>query len=281
MRTLLLANHTAAEIDRVVLEALAQADDDEDFVRATTRLRAGVAAAFGEATAVTIDPILAARGLSSCVRVWPLSSVAADGRFSVARKDLLSLPDPQSIGLTNFSPPPVQLSVTVPAGSAGFTIKWAQSAGGFFGQSGGGAAPAVLVTEGSSMVTWSYEGNDNSLAVPLDADSNEVEFNEADAVATVVEGANGAPSLGSYTHTLVSDACAPRTFMVNLVGFENATLQSIELDNIATDVACGAEGEGEGEGEGPGVGGTGCCGGSPAAAVFGLIGLVTLRRRRR
>jgi hypothetical protein len=278
MRAWLLANTdaTAPAIDLVVLEAMAQADDDEDFVRAASRVRAGVAAAFGEAAATNLDGIFAARGLSSCERVWPLASVDDAGTLTTDAKEALALAGSGDVGLTNYAPAPVQFRVQVPAASSGFTLSWEQSAGGFFGNQEGGDPPSVLVVETPSPIRWSYEGD---VASPRDAADAAIAFVPADARATVVEGANGAPSLGSFTHIIPSDPCAARSFMVQIVSTQAATLQNIRVEVATTEDVCApAEGEGEGEGGNPG---TGCCGGSPAGTVFGIVALLLTRRRRK
>jgi MYXO-CTERM domain-containing protein len=119
--------------------------------------------------------------------------------------------------------------------------------------------------------------------VPYDSAGVGLDFNEDDSAATLGAADNQGVQAASFTHTLTSDGCAARSFVVSIVSLEGgAQLQNIDVDNLDTETACAAEGEGEGEGDAV-VEGCGCNGTTAqptSLALFGL-GLALLRRRRR
>jgi len=133
----------------------------------------------------------------------------------------------------------------VPPGSAAFTLKWAQSAGGLAGAVGGGGDPepmSVIVVEGEERITWTYEGSGGSLATPTNAAGEEIDFDVSatSSVATIGEpNQSTGQADASFTHTLESDPCAARSFVVQIVApAGGAALTNIDVDNLATDSEC-------------------------------------------
>ena len=279
-------------LDRALLEALAQADNDEDMTRAASRAEGAIRTAFGDALADFARAEFEARGVSACLRVWPLAVVDAEGTgITVTRKDVLAQPGIADVGVANFAPSVLQFRVDVPAGSAGFTLKWQQAAGGGgLGGGGGGEAPmAVAVAEvpvdnASAHIEWRYEGANGNLAVPYFNDGA-LDFNETTAAVTLGAADNNGVQAASFTQTLTSDPCAARSFVASIVALDGgAQLQNIDVDNIGTDAACPSDDDSDGDGDGDGVvEGCACNGTSRSSASLGLIGLALLglRRRRR
>jgi MYXO-CTERM domain-containing protein len=280
-----------AVLDRALLEALALADNDEDMTRAAARAEAAIRSAIGDTLADFARAEFEARGVSGCLRVWPLAVVDADGTgITVTRKDVLVQPGKDELGVANFAPSVLQFRIDVPAGSAGFTLTWQQAAGGGggFGGGGGEAPMAVAVTEvpvddATAHIEWRYEGAGGNLAVPYIGDVA-VDFNETTSAVTLGAADNNGVQAASFTQTLTSDPCAPRSFVASIVALEaGATLQNIDVDNIATDTACPSD-DGDGDGDGDGApDGCACSGTSASSASLGLFGLALLglRRRRR
>jgi MYXO-CTERM domain-containing protein len=278
-------------LDRALLGALAIAANDEDLSKAADHAEAAIR--------VDISPVLAdfaheefvSRGVLDCFRVVPLATVNAAGDgITVTRKDLLFQPGVADVGLSNLAPSVLQFRIDVPAASAGFTLRWQQAAGG--GGLGGGGAPApmavavseVAIDDATARIEWRYEGQNNTLAVPYDGAGVGLDFNEDESVVSLGAADGQGVQAATFTHTLTSDGCTARSFVVSIVSLEGgAQLQNIDVDNIATDTACAAEGEGEGEGDGPTVEGCPCSGGTAPPTSLALLGLglVVLRRRRR
>jgi hypothetical protein len=266
-----------AVLDRAVLTALAQADDDEDMSRAATRVEAAVRESIGAALADFARAEFADRGVSGCLRVWPLAVVDAAGTgITVTRKDTLSQPGAADVGLANFAPSVVQFRVDVPAGSAGFTMKWQHVAG---DESPMAAAVAEVAADApTAHIEWRYEGQNGDLAVPY-VDDVALSFNEATAGVTLGADNNGVKP-ASFTHTLTSDPCLPRSFVVSLVSLDQgATLNDIDVENLETGAVCPVdEGGGDDAGE---VEGCACRGTSASSTSIGLFGLALLGLRRR
>jgi hypothetical protein len=279
-----------AALDRALLEAMALSANDEDLTDAAGRAEAAIRTTIGAGLADFANTEFVSRGVLNCFRVVPLATVNAAGDgITVTRKDLLFQPGVQDVGLTNLAPSVLQFRIDVPAASAGFTLRWQQVTGGGGLGGGGGAAPMsvavseVAVDDATARIEWRYEGQNGALAVPYDSAGVGLDFNEDDGAATLGAADNQGVQTATFTHTLTSDGCAARSFVVSIVSLEGgAQLQNIDVDNLATETACAAEGEGEGEGDAV-VEGCGCNGNNArptSLALFGL-GLVLLRRRRR
>jgi MYXO-CTERM domain-containing protein len=277
-------------LDRALLLALAQSDDDEDMTRAAGRAEAAIRAAFGDALADFARAEFEARGVSGCLRVWPLAVIDDAGTgITVTRKDILLQPGIADVGVANFAPSVLQFRIDVPPGSAGFTLKWQQSAGGGgFGGGGGEAPMAVAVTEvpaddPAAHIEWRYEGANGNLAVPY-FDGVALNFNETTAAVSLGAANNDGFQAASFTQSLTSDPCAARSFVASIVALDGgATLRNIDVDHIGTDAVCPSDdGDGDGDGDGAPDGCT-CSGTSASSASMGLfaLALLGLRRRRR
>ncbi len=277
-------------LDLALLEALALADNDEDMTRAAAGAVDAIRSSIGDELADFAAAEFASRGVSECFRVWPLAVVneAGDG-ITVTRKDVLFQPGTADVGLANFAPSVMQFRIDVPAGSAGFTLRWQQAAGGGGLGGGGGEAPMavavaeVAVDDATAAIEWRYEGAAGNLAVPYDQDGQGLDFNEDESAVSLGAADNNGVQAATFTQTLESDACNARSFVVSLVALDGgAQLANIDVDNIATDAVCApAEGEGEGEGEAPE--GCPCSGGTAPPSSLALFAgaLLVLRRRRR
>ncbi|MCC7111115.1 MAG: hypothetical protein IT382_17610, partial [Deltaproteobacteria bacterium] len=234
-------------LERAALQAIAVSDADEDFAKASAALVEAVAAegALGATVAAAAQAEFDRRGLSDCARIVTLSTADDDGNFTATPFAQLMQPGKSDVGLTNYAPALVQLRIAVPPGSAGFTLKWAQSAGGLAGAVGGGGDPepmSVIVVEGEERITWTYTGSGGSLATPTDGSGAEIPF---DVAATSSAATLGAPnestglSDATFTWTLESDPCASRSFVAQIVApAGGATLQNLDVENLATDAEC-------------------------------------------
>lgn len=276
---------TAITLDQTLLGALALAANDEDMTRAAERAEAAIRADIGAALADFAKAEFESRGVSNCHRVWPLAVVDDAGTgITVTRKDQLSQAGVTDVGLANFAPSVLQFRVDVPAGSAGFTLKWQQIAGGGGLGGGGGEAPMavavseVAVDDDDARIEWRYEGANGNLAVPYDGAGTALNFNEETAAVTLGAANDQGVQAASYTETLTSDPCAARSFVASIVSLEGgATLQNIDVENLATDAACVTD-----QPEEPAPEGCACSGGTTSASSVGLLGLalIALRRRR-
>jgi uncharacterized protein (TIGR03382 family) len=269
-------------LDRALLTALAQADDDEDMTRAADRVETTLREAFGAALADFARAEFVERGVRECLRVWPLAVVDEAGTgLTVTRKDRLSQPGVDDVGLANFAPSVLQFRVDVPAGSAGFALKWQHRAGG--GEAPMAAAVAeVAVDDPSAHIEWRYEGADGDLAVPYLGDVA-LDFNETTSPVTLGAANNTGVQAASYTHTLTSDPCSPRSFVISLVALDGgATLENVDVDNLSTDAVCPTDdGDGGDGGSGDAVEGCSCQGASATSATWSIVGLLLLGLRRR
>ncbi len=275
--------------ERAVLTAVAASGDNEDFAAASANLVDAVAAEplLGQTVADFAQQQLDTRGLSACVRVWPLSTLNADGTdIDVNAKDQLFQPGKGDVGLANYAPALLQMKVQVPPKSGGFTLSWSEQAGGL-GLGGGSPAPmSVLVHEitGSedSHIQWSYEGNGGSQAVPHDENGDEIAFDATDAASqAAIGGADGnGVSAATFTQTLDS-GCDARTFIVDIVAPDaSAVLSNISVDNVATDLDCSPAETPPPPGADQPCGCRGTDAGSFGALGFALA-LLAFRKRRR
>jgi MYXO-CTERM domain-containing protein len=273
-------------LDRALLLALSQADNDEDMTRAAARVVTALEALDPElATFATAE--FADRGVSNCVRVWPLSTVNAAGDdIDVTPKDSLAQLGLADVGVANFAPSVLQFRVEVPAASAGFELSWLQVGGGSaLGGSGGEAPMSVVVTEvtdagADARIDWRYEGANDNQAAPYTSAGEGIVFDPATSGALLgTADANGAQA-ATFTHTL-TPGCATRSFVVAIVALDSgATLSNISVANAAGEADCTA-GEGEGEGEDVVDEGCDCSTGRPSSLVPVALVLLALRRRRR
>jgi hypothetical protein len=175
----------------------------------------------------------------------------------------------------------VQMRVTVPAASAGFTLSWAQGAGGL-GLGGGGDPEPMLVIahETTDRIYWAYEGAGGSLAVPRDVDGNDIAFDANDDANKATIGAtdqNTGLADAVFTKSFDSDPCNERTFIVQLLAPEGGSrVQNVDVENIPTDAQCDT-GPPPDDQPPPVCG----CRGTDALSLGGLVALLALIRRRR
>jgi len=114
--------------DRVILEAIAKAQTEDDFAAQAQRIEDGVRRNRILASSLAmIQSVLNNHGVRSCQRDIPLSYLNDDGELAFHKHPYLLHTSPMNLGFDNFSPPPANFVLTLPPATGSFKIHWQQS----------------------------------------------------------------------------------------------------------------------------------------------------------
>ncbi len=279
-------------LDQALLLALAESESNESFAAQAARVADVVESTFDADLRASAEAAFEAHGITSCERVWPLSTLEEDGSATVTPKEALFINGPAEVGTSNVAPAAVQLRLELPRGATSFALKWEQSnagAGQFTG-SGDPVVVQILSVESEEPVQWVYEGVEQAAKAVFD-DGSEVGFDALDPQTNAVVGTpnNNGVSNANYTVQLTSDPCAARTFHVQMVNrAEPVRLGNLRVEIDTSDQACATDGPADGGVNPEAPEDCNCTtttgSGMPAlfglALLFGTLALVGRRRRR-
>jgi hypothetical protein len=289
-----LGDDGVARLDSLLWGLVAEADNDETMSEHAQRTLGALQEEFGLDTANAANDIFASRQIIDCVRVYDLSRIIDDDAIDFNTKDRLYLYAPDQVGLDR-APSAIQFRVELPAGSPGFELHWKQ--GTLLQEEFGGEPQTMrlLVHEDTGPIQWTYEGENENLAVPYDSSGRQITFNHDQDY----NKANMAdPTLPSFGAEADPSDCEDRSFYISFVNAEggNPILTDIYVDLLPAEAeACdnidGVDGGGSGRPVTPdedeaadcACDETGQSGNLPESsfALLGLMSLMALRRRLR